>query len=433
MPANRIVKHHLSNSGKFDMPDSFERALQKYAEIIIRVGLNLQPGQRLVIQTPVEASPLVRLVTAHAYQAGARYIDVVYDDDQVTLARFQFAPRDSFTEDRAWFGRMLDEHGRAGNAYLRIFAEDPDLLKGQDTELVSQYIRTLLKNRKAFSDQISKNNINWCLVGAPIAGWAAKTFPDLTPPEREKRLWQAIFDVCRLADDDPVQTWKRHIQQLSARREYLNQKQYTALKYSAPGTDLTVGLPQGHVWRGGSIVSQGGIRFTPNLPTEEVFTMPHRAHVDGVVTAARPLSYASTLIDDFSLTFKDGRIIDFKAGRGEAVLRDLIETDEGSHRLGEVALVPHSSPIAQSSLIFFNTLFDENAASHIAIGKAYQFTLQGGEGMSPQDFEAAGGNTSITHVDFMIGSGQMDIDGVCADGSLEPVMRQGEWAFDLIS
>ena len=406
------------------MPDSFEQALQKYAEIIIRVGLNLKPGQRLVIQTPVEASLLVRLVTAHAYQAGARYVDVVYEDDQVTLARFQFAPRDSFTEDRAWFGHMLDEHGRSGNAYLRIYAEDPDLLKGQDPELVGQYKRTLLKNRQAFSDQVSKNAFNWCLVGAPIAGWAAKMFPDLDPPERERRLWGAIFDVCRLADDDPVQTWKRHIHQLS------NQKQYAALKYSAPGTDLTVGLPQGHMWRSGSIVSQGGTLFTPNLPTEEVFTLPHRDRVDGVVTATRPLSYASTLIDEFSLTFKDGRIVDFKAGRGEAVLRDLIETDEGSHRLGEVALVPHSSPIAKSGLMFFNTLFDENAASHIAIGMAYQFTLQGGEAMSPQDFQAAGGNNSITHVDFMIGSDKMDIDGVCANGSLEPVMRQGEWAFD---
>lgn len=415
------------------MTDSFEQSLQKYAEIIIHVGLNLQPGQRLVIQTPVEASPLVRLVTAQAYQAGAPYVDVVYDDDQVTLARFQFAPRDSFSEDRAWFGRMLDEHGRAGNAYLRIYAEDPDLLEGQDPNLVGQYKRTLLKNRKAFSDQVSKNVFNWCLVGAPIAGWAAKMFPDQNPPERERRLWGAIFDVCRLANDNPVQSWERHIQQLSARREYLNKKQYTALKYSAPGTDLTVGLPPGHVWRGGSIVSQGGIHFTPNLPTEEVFTLPHKDRVDGVVTAARPLSYASTLIDDFSLTFKDGRIVDFKAGRGEAVLRDLIETDEGSHHLGEVALVPHSSPIAQSGLMFFNTLFDENAASHLAIGMAYQFTLQGGEAMSPQDFQAAGGNNSIAHVDFMIGSGHMDIDGVCVDGSLEPVMRQGEWAFDSFS
>jgi aminopeptidase len=430
MPINRNVKNHLSNPGKFYMPDSFEQDLQKYAEIIIRVGLNLQPGQHLVIQAPVEALPLARLVTARAYQAGARYVDTIYEDDQATLARFRFAPRDSFTEDRVWLGRMLDEHGRTGNAYLRIYAEDPDLLKGQDPELVSQYKRTILKNRKAFSDQISHNAVNWCLVSAPLAGWAAKVFPDLTPVDREKRLWQSIFEVCRLMEDDPLDAWRRHIRQLGSRRDYLNQKQYTALKYSAPGTNLTVGLPQGHVWRSGSILSQAGTLFTPNLPTEEVFTLPHQARVDGVVTAARPLSYASTLIDDFSLTFESGRIVDFKAGRGEAVLRDLIETDEGSRHLGEVALVPHSSPIAQSGLMFFNSLFDENAASHLAIGMAYQFTMQGGEEMSLEDFRAAGGNTSITHVDFMIGSGQMDIDGVCADGSLEPVMRQGEWAFD---
>jgi aminopeptidase len=413
------------------MLDSFEQTLQQYADIIIQVGLNLQPGQRLVIQAPVEALTLVRLVAARAYQVGARLVDIIYEDDQVTLSRFRYAPRDSFIEDRVWLGRMLEEHGRAGNAYLKIFAEDPDLLKDQDPELVSQYKRTILKNRKAFSDQISRNAVNWCLVSIPVPGWAAKIFPQLTPSEREERLWQSIFKVCRLKEEDPVGTWKRHIQQLAARRDYLNQKRYSALKYSAPGTDLTVGLPDGHVWRSGSIASQGGIVFTPNLPTEEVFTLPHKDRVDGVVTAARPLSYASTLIEDFNLTFKAGRVVSFKASRGEDVLRNLIETDEGSQRLGEVALVPYSSPVSQSGLMFFNTLFDENAASHLAIGMAYQFTMQDGESMSINDFRAAGGNTSITHVDFMIGSKQMNIDGVCADGGLEPVMRQGEWAFDL--
>jgi aminopeptidase len=413
------------------MLDSFEQILQRYAEIIIKVGLNLQSGQRLVIQTPVEALPLVRLVAANAYQAGASLVDIVYEDDQLTLARFQFAPRDSFTEDRLWLGRMLEEHGRAGNAYLRIFAEDPDLLKDQDPELVSQYRRTISKNRRGFSDLVSRNAFNWCVVSVPVAGWAAKMFPELTPQQREERLWQSIFEVCRLKEDDSVKVWEQHIHDLAARRDYLNQKRYSALKYSAPGTDLKVGLPEGHVWRSGSITSQRGIVFTPNLPTEEVFTLPHKDHVDGVVTAARPLSYASTLIGDFSLTFEAGRVVNFSAARGEEILRHLIETDEGSHRLGEVALVPHSSPVSQSGQMFYNSLFDENAASHLAIGMAYQFTLQGGEEMSMEDFAAAGGNNSITHVDFMIGSEQMDIDGVCPDGQIEPVMRQGEWAFDL--
>jgi aminopeptidase len=413
------------------MSDSFEQILQQYAEIIVNVGLNLQSGQRLVIQAPVEALPLARLVATRAYQVGARLVDIVYDDDQLTLARFRFAPRDSFIEDRLWLGRLLDEHGRTGNAFLRIYAEDPDLLKDQDPELVTLYKRTILKNRQAFTDQISRNVFNWCLVSVPVAGWAAKIFPDLAPLEREERLWQSIFEVCRLKEDAPVEAWKWHIHDLAARRDYLNRKRYSALKYSAPGTDLKVGLPEGHVWRSGSITSQGGIVFTPNLPTEEVFTLPHKDRVDGVVSAARPLSYANTLIDDFSLTFEAGRVVDFKAARGEQFLRNLIETDEGSHRLGEVALVPHSSPVSQSGLLFYNTLFDENAASHLAIGMAYQFTLQGGEEMALQDFRAAGGNTSITHVDFMIGSERMDIDGVCPDGRLEPVMRQGEWAFDL--
>jgi aminopeptidase len=413
------------------MPDSFEWTLQQYADIILQVGLNLQPGQRLVIQAPVEAVPLVRLISAKAYQAGSRLVDVVYEDDQLTLARFKFAPRDTFNEDRVWLGQMLEKHGRDGNAYLRIKAEDPDLLKDQDPGLVGQYKRAQLSERKSFSHLISRNAINWCLVSVPVAGWAAKMFPNLAPAEGEERLWQSIFEVCRLKRENPLESWKQHIQDLAARRDYLNQKHYSALKYSAPGTDLTVGLPEGHLWRSGNIVSQGGIPFTPNLPTEEVFTLPHKDRVDGVVTVSRPLSYANTLIEDFRLTFEAGRVVSFKAARGESILRDLIETDEGAHRLGEVALVPNSSPISQSGLMFYHTLFDENAASHLAFGMAYQFTLQGGEEMSMEDFQAAGGNYSINHVDFMIGSAQTDIDGVFADGSQEPLMRQGEWAFDL--
>lgn len=413
------------------MTDSLEQNMQRYADIIIGVGLNLQSGQRLVIQAPIETAPLVRYVTARAYKVGARFVDVIYDDDQVTMARFQFAPRDSFEEDRVWLGSMLEEHGHSGNAYLKIKAEDPDLLKGQNSELIGRYWRTVLKNRKSFTDLISHNVLNWCVVGAPVAGWAAKVFPDLAPVDRENRLWQSIFEVCRLYRDDPVEAWRQHIQQLGARRDYLNQKLYTALKYSAPGTNLTVGLPQGHVWHSGSTISQGGITFTANLPTEEVFTLPHKDRVDGVVTSSRPLSYATNLIEDFSLTFDAGRVVDFKARKGESILRKLIETDEGSHRLGEIALVPHSSPISQSGLMFYNTLFDENAASHLAVGMAYQFTLRGGEEMSMEEFQAAGGNHSVDHVDFMIGSGQLDVDGVCADGGVEPIMRRGEWAFDL--
>ncbi|MEJ2598697.1 MAG: aminopeptidase [Anaerolineales bacterium] len=413
------------------MTGSFEQNMQRYADIIVQVGLNLQSGQRLVIEAPVETAPLVRFVAARAYQAGARLVDVIFDDDQVTLARFQFAPRDSFEEDRVWMGRVLEEYGRSGNAFLKIKAEDPDLLKDQDPELVGQYKRSYLKNRKAFNDLISQNVLNWCVVSAPVAGWAAKMFPNLAPDEREERLWQSIFDVCRLNQDDPLEAWKRHIQDLAARRDYLTHKGYSALKYSAPGTDLTVGLPDGHVWRSGNLDSQGGILFTPNLPTEEVFTIPHKDRVDGVVTSTRPLSYATTLIEDFSLTFEAGRVVNLQAARGESILRNLIETDEGTHRLGEVALVPNSSPISQSGLMFYNTLYDENAASHLAVGMAYQFTLRGGEEMSMEEFQAAGGNHSVNHVDFMVGSAQLDVDGICSDGNLEPIMRRGEWAFDL--
>ena len=229
---------------------SLEQNMQRYADIIVQVGLNLQSGQKLAIRAPIETAPLVRLVAARAYQAGARFVDVTYDDDQVTLARFQFAPRDSFEEDRVWLGPMLEEHGRNGNATLTIKAEDPDLLQNQDSELVSRLANTVLKNRKAIRELISHGAINWCVVGASAAGWASKIFPDLAPAEREERLWQSIFEVCRINQDDPLEAWRRHNQQLEARCNYLNQKQYSALKYSAPGTNLSVGLPQGHVWCG---------------------------------------------------------------------------------------------------------------------------------------------------------------------------------------
>jgi aminopeptidase len=253
-------------------------------------------------------------------------------------------------------------------------------------------------------------------------------FPDLAPEQQVSRLWDAISRLCRLDRSDPIAAWQAHVEALAARSDYLNRKHYDALKYIGPGTDLTIGLPAGHLWVSGRTVSQSGIAFTANLPTEEVFSIPHKDRVDGVVRSSKPLSYGSTLIEDFSMRFAEGRIVSIEAKRGEAVLRQLIETDAGARRLGEIALVPHSSPISQSGLLFYNTLFDENAASHVALGSAYKFTLSGGDQMNDEDFERAGGNRSIVHVDFMIGSGDLDVDGVLQNGTTEPVMRGGEWA-----
>jgi aminopeptidase len=278
---------------------------------------------------------------------------------------------------------------------------------------------------------LERNAINWLLISAPTRAWADKVFPNTPAELREERLWRTIFTACRADRPDPVAAWQEHIRRLAQRRDYLNHKRYAELRYSAPGTDLAIGLPDGHTWASGSSVSERGVEFTPNLPTEEVWTLPHRARVNGVVAASRPLNYYGTLIDGFRLTFAEGRAVEATAAKGQDTLRQLIATDEGAARLGEIALVSNDSPIARSGILFYNTLFDENAASHVALGAAYRFNLAGGEQMSTEQFMQAGGNYSLIHVDFMIGSDRMDIDGIRADGTIEPIMRQGEWAFQL--
>ena len=353
------------------MSSEFEQNLDKYAEVIVRVGLNLQHGQRLLItRAPLELTPLVRLIVTKAYQVGARLVDVMWNDDQLRLIRFQHAPRDSFEEFPEWRANAALQVAKAGDAVLGLLAENPDLLFEQDPELIATVFQTKVKHFKPFRDLQSKNAMNWAVVTAPVDGWTEKVFPDLPPDVREAKFWDTIFEICRVKQEDPVSAWRDHVNELVARSDYLNHKQYTALKLTAPGTDLTVGLPRGYIWRGARMTSQNGIDFTANIPTEEVFTMPHKDKTEGVVTATKPLSYGGVLIEDFSLTFADGRVVKASAAKGEEVLRKLIETDEGASRLGEVALVPHSSPISQSGLLFYNTLIYENASNHIALGRA---------------------------------------------------------------
>jgi aminopeptidase len=411
-------------------PD-FEPTLQKYAELTIKVGLNLQPGQRLVIVADLEAAPLIRLVTTYAYQAGCRLVDVMWDDDPLTLIRFQHAPRDSFEEFPSWLFPALVEYLKQGDALLAITSSDPDLLAGQDSDLINVYQRTMAKHRQAYLELITQNATNWAVIAFPTPSWASRVFPGEKPEDQVSKLWDAIFDVCRVKQYDPVAAWQQHLQALAARSQYLNARQYRGLKYTGPGTDLFIGLATGHIWISGSTASKAGVSFVANMPTEEVFTLPHKDQTHGVVTATKPLSYMGTLIEDFSLTFENGRAINATAAKGEAILQQMTAVDEGAARLGEVALVPHHSPISLSGIRFHNTLFDENAASHIALGHGYQFTLRDGGALSEENFAARGGNVSNIHVDFMIGSDKIDIDGVLADGALEPVMRNGDWAFDV--
>ena len=410
------------------MPLTFEQKLDNYAELAVRTGIGLQTGQRLLVRSPVETADLARRIVEKAYRAGARIVEVVWTDDTIALARFRLAPRDSFDELPIAQADPTLKYAERKDPVLSIYATDPNLLAEQDPELVAKTQKLMQTYMAPFFKRVTMDEINWCLVSAPIRSWAVKVFPDTEPAKAIEKLWDAILRVCRADRPDPVAAWKKHTDQLAERRRRLDAKQYSALRFIAPGTDLTVGMPSRHFWLGGESHTLGtGIPFIANLPTEEVFSIPHRSKVDGVVTSTKPLSHAGALIEDLTLRFEGGRVVDAKAKSHEAVLRQLIETDEGAARLGEVALVPHSSPISQSGLLFYNTLFDENASSHLAIGRAYRACLQGAAEMSDDAFREAGGNDSLTHVDFMIGSGQMDVDGITQGGSIEPVMRRGEW------
>jgi len=409
--------------------------LDAYGDLAVRVALNLQKGQRLVIIGPLvnggvslEAAPLVRAVAASAYRAGAELVEPIWGDETLLLSRFQHAGRDTLTAYSRWLPKALVEHVENGGATLSIYANDPDLLASQPSDLVGGLQQAVSRDVVPFRQLISRNATNWAVIAAAGDAWATKVFPDAPASERCDRLWQTIARMCRLDRPDPVAAWQDHLKKLAERSEYLNAKKFYALRYRGPGTDFTVGLPAGHTWVSGQSTSRNNIPFVANIPTEEVFTLADRARVDGTVRATKPLSYGGTLIEDFSLTFKDGRVVNLAAKRGEQVLRQMVETDDGAGRLGEVALVPHGSPIAQSGLLFYNTLFDENAASHVALGTAYKFTLDGGETMDEDTFAKAGGNKSAIHVDFMIGSGEIDVDGVGRGGASEPLMKNGEWA-----
>lgn len=411
------------------MSNPADSALRAYADIAVKVGVNLQPGQHLLLRADVRTAALARAITRSAYEAGARYVHVFYDDESLTLARFEHAPRDSFGEFPDWRVRAQTELIDAGAALISVASGDPDLLSGQDQALISLAQQTAAQRSQPISQRVTRPAVNWLVIAAPSAGWAVKVFPDLAPEAAEAALWEAILSACRTDAADPVESWRQHTADLAARSAYLNGKRYAALRYAGPGTDLTLGLADGHRWVSGKMTAENGVEFVANLPTEEVFTAPHRARAEGVVRASKPLNLGGSLIADFSLTFRAGRVVDVQADKGEDVLRQLIATDENAARLGEVALVPESSPIARASRVFYNTLFDENAASHIALGQAYRFNIEGGVAMSGEQFTAVGGNESAIHVDFMIGSAAIDIDGLDAEGNAEPLMRAGEWAF----
>lgn len=403
----------------------FDQLLSKYADVVVRIGLNLRKGQRLLLRGILDDAPLMRKVAESAYKAGAVYVEPIYTDERITRIRFEHADPESLTEVPNWMVARYEEYYERMDAELAVYSSDPELFSGIDPDLIA-------KERKAIRQKFEplrkyENTTNWCVVATATPAWARKVFPDVPAKEAVEKLWAEIFASCRIYEADPVAAWQDHVEKLKKYRDYLNAQKFSALHYKSPGTDLTIGLPEKHLWQGAQAEFKNGITGIPNLPTEEVFTTPHKDKVDGTVTSTMPLNYSGVLIEDFSLTFENGRAVKVSAKKGEETLKKLIETDENAARLGECALVPNSSPISQRKILFYNTLFDENASCHIAIGNSYRDTIVGGEDMTEEEFAAAGGNKSLTHVDFMIGSDKLDIDGVKADGSRVPVFRKGEW------
>ncbi|RKL67932.1 aminopeptidase [Salipaludibacillus neizhouensis] len=406
---------------------NFDEKLEKYAELTVKVGVNIQEGQTLVINGPVGGAEFVRLVAKKAYEAGAKHVHVEWNDDDLARLRYDLAPFEAFKEFPVWKAKGFEEMAENGAAFMTIKSTDPDLLKGVDGEKIAAANKASGQAMNTFRSYIQSDKVSWLVVSAPSKPWAAKVFPDTPEEEQVPKLWEAIFETVRINTADPVAEWKKHDKTLQDRAIFLNEKNYKKLHYKAPGTDLTIELPENHIWLGGGGPSQDGVHFVANMPTEEVFTAPKRDGVHGTIKNTKPLNFGGNVIDNFTLTFKDGKVVDFSAEEGEETLKHLLDTDEGASRLGEVALVPHSSPISQSGILFYNTLYDENASNHIAFGSAYSTCLKDGAQMTSEELKNAGLNTSITHVDFMVGSDDMDIDGESADGTTEPVFRKGEW------
>jgi aminopeptidase len=401
--------------------------LDRLAEVAVRVGLGLAPGQEVIMTAPIEAVALVRRITEHAYKAGASLVTTIFSDEESTLMRFRNGREETFDAAAGWLYEGMASAYKAGAARLAIVGEDPSLLANEDPEKVSRANRARSKAYMPALNLIAGFDINWTIVSAATPAWAKAVFPNDPEDIALAKLWDAIFSASRVDAPDPMAEWARHNEALQTRTRTLNQKNYAALHFTGPNTDLTVGLADGHEWNGGSTRAKNGLVCNANIPTEEVFTTPHKDRVNGYVASTKPLSYQGTLIQDIRVRFENGRIVEAKARTGESVLNKVLETDEGSRRLGEVALVPFSSPISKSGLLFFNTLFDENASSHIALGQAYSKCIKDGGALTDDELTARGSNKSLIHIDWMIGSNEVDVDGITASGQAEPLMRKGEW------
>lgn len=403
--------------------------ITKYVDLALNIGINLQKEQILVIMSPVETAPFTRLLVEKAYELGASEVIVHWSDDFCKKMTFTYGKKEIFEEMPAWQVDSLMYYANKGAAFLSIAANDPELLAGIDSEKIGAYQKTRGQALKPYYDKIMVNELQWNIISVPTLAWAKKVFPDVNDDEAIDLLWNAILKSTKADTENPIETWKNHLSILKEKMDYLNNKQFEKVVITnSLGTNLTVKLPKNHIWASGKDVTQSGIEFVANIPTEEVFSMPHKYGVDGIVYASKPLNYGGTLIEDFSITFKDGKIIDFSAKSGYEALENLVSIDEGAKYLGEIALVPFDSPISNLGILFYNTLFDENASCHLAIGQAYSSCIQNGDKLSSEEMEKVGMNDSLTHIDFMFGTSDLSIVGYEENGNCENIFINGNWA-----
>lgn len=404
--------------------------LEKYARLIVKTGINLQKGQILVINAPVGCAGFAREIAEIAFREGAKDVVMNWRDDLFSRARFLLAPEEVFEEFPQWKKEFFVSYARQGAAFLTIEDDDPEVMKGVDTGRIMKDTRSRVEAVKEYRDRLMTNKNQWCVTAVPSEAWAKMVFPELNGEEAVERLWQEILKTVKADTENPVAAWEEHKSNLKRSLDFLNQSCFKELHYkNSAGTDLKVELPEGHLWLGGADYTPENLEFIANMPTEEVFTLPKKTGVNGKVVSTKPLSYNGNVIDGFSLTFKDGRIVDYMAEKGYEALKSIIETDEGAHYLGEVALVPFDSPISNSGILFYNTLFDENASCHLAIGKAYPKCIKDDDKLTKEELESLGVNESFTHVDFMIGSRDLEITGITADGTEVAVFRNGNFAY----
>lgn len=404
--------------------------LIKYASLAVNIGVNIQKDNILVISSPIETAEFARLITEEAYKSGAKDVIVHYGDQKLTKIKLENSSLETISNIPEWQAESYNYYARQEACFISISASDPDGLKGVPVEKIGASQKARTSALKEYFDNSMSNKCRWCVLSVPTLSWAKKVFPKVSDDEAMESLWDVIFKTVRVDTENPVNAWKKHNAYLEEKIKFMNNNNFKSVHLkSANGTDLNIELPEGHIWAGGSEGDVNGIPFNANIPTEEVFTLPKKTGVNGIVYSSKPLSYGGNLIDNFSITFKDGKAIDFTAETGYDVLKQMLESDEGAKYLGEVAFVPYNSPISNSKLIFFNTLFDENAACHLAFGRAYESYVKDADKYSEEELEKIGVNNSVIHVDFMIGTSDLEITGINKNGEAIQIFSNGNWAF----